>query len=267
MRELSDWTCEFGGLVIGRPGSPVSLVAVDGLLTLPDIRSSDLALVQRHGLWAGDDYMGGRTVTLTLEVYGRTDDEFARAITQVQAAFAPAMPEARFRFRFPGAAGGRTAFINARTRKRSGPLDLNFAYRVCNIIVELFATDPVIRSEQDREVKVTSAAGSAAAPVVRFTQRGSRVLLPRITVTNAVRPSLENVVTGERFAVDYTGSLVIDSAYNRVYSVGGNVDLAAKVSSDSVWPLYGPGTHFVRLTSTDTAKPAVARWSWADEWV
>jgi hypothetical protein len=84
MAELNDWTCEYNGLVMGEPDSAVSIVAVDGLLTLPEIRSSDLTLVQRHGLYAGDDYMNGRTVTVTLEVYGSTREEFTQALVNLR---------------------------------------------------------------------------------------------------------------------------------------------------------------------------------------
>lgn len=123
--ELSDWTCEFNGLVMGEPDSAISIVGVDGLLSLPDVRTSDLTLVQRNGLWAGRDYLNGRTVTLTLEVYGNTREEFTEALNALQAAFTPGIDESPFRFRFPGAAADQTAYVMARVRKRSAPLDLN----------------------------------------------------------------------------------------------------------------------------------------------
>jgi len=161
MAELDDWTCMYNGLVMGESDSPISIVAVDGLLTLPEIRSSDLTLVQRHGLYAGDDYMNGRTVTLTLEVYGSTRTEFTDALTAIQAAFMPGHEELPLTFRFPGVAADRTAYVMARPRKRSAPLDLNFASRVCNVLVELYSTAPYIFGDGQRTESVKS---SVTAP-------------------------------------------------------------------------------------------------------
>ena len=108
---LQPWTCRYSGLTMGATDSPIQLTAVDGLLSSPEIRSSDLELVQRDGLWAGDDYMSGRTVTLTLSVFGETPAEFTRALAQIQAAFEPGRAETQLQFRFPGLADDRPAAV------------------------------------------------------------------------------------------------------------------------------------------------------------
>ncbi|WP_328691149.1 hypothetical protein OG879_31410 [Streptomyces caniferus] len=287
MAELNDWTCEFNGLVMGEPDSPISIVAVDGLLTLPEVRTSDLTLVQRHGLYAGDDYLGGRTVTMTLEVYGSTREEFTDALTSVQAAFTLGT-ETAFRFRFPGAAADQTAYVMARCRKRSAPLDLNFANRVCNVAVELFATQPYILGDAAREVTVRSSvretqdgglkfpatmpftivAPSAPPPdpVARFRQYGSIAARPVITVTSASNPTLHDDVTKAWFSVAYSGSFSIDSAAEHVYDSRGN-DITGSVLNGSTWPEYRPGDHRLRLVHGDSLTQATAVLSWVDRWV
>ena len=288
MAQLSDWTCEFNGLVMGVPDSAISIVGVDGLLSLPDVRSSDLTLVQRDGLWAGRDYLNGRTVTMTLEVYGSTRGEFTEALNALQAALRPGIDELPFRFRFPGAAADQTAYVMARVRKRSAPLDLNFAYLTCNMVVEFFSTSPFIVGDAPRNVSVKSfkrekaptglvlpavvpwqieGQGPAPAdPVTRFTQFGSVEARPVVTITDGASPILVDDVTGEFFALDYDGTVVVDSAAMTVTNAQGG-DVSGFINVGSSWPEYGPGEHRLRLRSRDEYTTATADITWSDRWV
>ncbi|MFB8107284.1 hypothetical protein ACFC3O_31515 [Streptomyces sp. NPDC056007] len=265
MAELGDWTSEYNGLTIGAPGSAVSLAAVDGLLSLPDMRTADLTLVQRHGLYPGDDYMGGRAVTLTLEVYGRTAEEFTEALSAVYAAFRPTEAEKPLRFRFPGVAGGRTAFVNVRTRKRSAPLDLNFAYHVCNVAVELFATDPYIYGDA-LETFTLSSPWAGSDPKLRFRQIGSVPALPVIRLDNAQNILLTDEVTGRSFGLIYGGNAIIDSAAQRVTSDAGG-DFTGRVTPGSTWPEFEYGDHRLAMTSEATTRPTTAAITWRNRWV
>ncbi|QBZ73327.1 minor tail protein [Streptomyces phage RemusLoopin] len=288
MAELNDWTCEYNGLVMGEPDSAVSIVAVDGLLTLPEIRSSDLTLVQRHGLYAGDDYMNGRTVTVTLEVYGSTREEFTQALVNLQAAFMPGDIEKPLRFRFPGVAADQTGYVMARPRKRSAPLDLNFANMVCNVVVELYATSPYVYGDAPRESVVRSyereadmsgltfpaavpwlvkGSGEAPAdPITWLTQFGSVAARPQVVITAGASPTLWDDSTGQFFSVDWDGDIVIDSAGMTVTTTQGT-DITGLVKVGSVWPEFGPGLHRLRLTSRDEFTSARAVITWVDRWV
>jgi hypothetical protein len=285
---LNDWTCEYRGLVMGEPDSAISIVGVDGLLSLPDVRSSDLTLVQRNGLWPGTDYLNGRTVTMTLEVYGQNRDDFTGALNDLQAALMPGYDESPFRFRFPGAAADQTAYVMARVRKRSAPLDLNFAYLTCNMAVELFSTSPYIVGDAPRTETVKSykratvptgfippatvpwtiqAQGAQPDdPVTRFTQYGSVPALPTIAITHAASPVLVDDVTGLSFGVNHDGDLFIDSAAKTVTDSLGN-DVSGLISAGSTWPEFGPGEHRLRLRSRDEYTAATAVLTWSDRWV
>lgn len=259
MAELDDWTCEYGGLVIGVPDSAVSLAQVDGLLSLPEIRTSDLTLIQQHGLRPGDDYLGGRSVTLTLEVYDSDRDAYAKALNQVFAAFRPARPESPLRFRFPGLTADRTAYVMARPRNRGGTLDLAFAYGVATFTVELVATDPHLYGDQLRTARVTSAEPSLV------TQWGAVPARPVVAVTGARNPVLTNSSTGDHFGLTYTGAFTIDSAAERVTSDTG-ADLSGLITAGSVWPELSAGEHRLVLATADPA-PATAVLTWRDAWV
>lgn len=291
MAELSDWTCEYRGFVAGLPDSAVSIVAVDGLLSLPDVRASDTALVQRNGLWAGRDFMDGRTVTLTLEIYGRTREEFTAALNAVQVAFSPnvdSVEEFPFRLRFPGVAADQTAYVMARVRKRSAPLDLNFAYLTCNMVIELFATQPYIVGDVPRTVTVRSyrreevptgvvlpatvpwhvegQGPQPADPVSRFTQYGSVTARPVVEISGAAHPTLVDDVTGRFFAVDYAGPMLVDAAAETVTNAEGD-SIAGLITVGSSWPVLVPGEHRLRLRSRDEYTAATAVVTWSDRWV
>lgn len=266
MAELTDWTCEFDGLVMGAEDSAISIVGVDGLLSLPEIRSSDLALVQRHGLYAGDDYMNGRTITLTLEVYGTTREEFTAALSSLYAAFRPAEREKPLRFRFPGVAADTTAFVNVRPRKRSGPLDLNFAYMVCNVVVELYATDPHIYADE-LHVWNLSQPWAGSDPKLRFTYTGSVPALPLIKLTNAKDVTLTDEITGEWFGMtNLAGAITIDCETQRVYATSTGTDFTDRVTAGSTWPEYGFGEHRIAMTSLAVNSPTQAEFTYRDRW-
>ncbi|MFF7990333.1 hypothetical protein ACFZDG_11145 [Kitasatospora xanthocidica] len=246
--------------MIGAPDSALSLAGVDGLLSLPDVRSSDLVLIQREGRWPGDDILDGRPVTLTIEVYGRTPEEFSTAWATLTAAFRVGRPELPFRFRFPGIAAGETAFIKARPRKRGGSIDLSFAYGVSTVPIELYATDPKIYAESLRKATVSSRTG---APV--FVQRGSVPARPVVEITDAKNPVLRDELTGQTFGVAYTGSFTVDSAAEVVRSSAGG-DITGLVTPGSVWPEYEAGNHRLTLVSENTEVDATAVLTWREAW-
>ncbi|MFD5640739.1 hypothetical protein ACFWIP_02955 [Streptomyces anulatus] len=265
MAVLDDWTCEYRGLLMGAPDSPVSIVAVDGLLSLPEVRSSDLTLVQRHGLFPGDDYMNGRAVTLTLEVYAGDREEFTRALNAVSAAFLPGAPESALRFRFPGVAADQTALVMVRPRRRSAPLDLNFAMGVCNVVVELQATSPYILADEPRAEIVRSS--TTGAPLyTRFEAFGSVPGRPVFrTSIGSVNPRLSNEITGEFFAVEYSGPLYVDSERQVVLDVV-NQDISGYILDGSTWPEFRAGNQRLTLTHDDPASQINGWLDWREAW-
>jgi hypothetical protein len=105
-----------------------------------------------------------------------------------------------------------------------------------------------------------------ADPVTSLTQWGSVPARPTIVITDAASPVLHDDATGQRFAVAWNGGLVIDSASETVTTTEDD-DITGLVREGSVWPEYSPGTHRLRLTSSDEYTSARAVLSWADRWV
>lgn len=289
MAGLKRWTCSYGGLVIGAQGSAVQVSEVDGLLSLPDVRSADLELVQRHGLWAGTDYMGGRSLSLTLQLVADTPAGFSRAVTDVQAAFSPTASEKAFSFVFPGVAADAEAFVMVRPRKRSGVLTSRFVTGSVEMVVELFATDPYIYADQFQTITLRSAVRGVvdgglsvpftvpftversspgpSDPMARFFGRGSVPARPTIEFQDALNPIITDDVTGDYFGIAYSGSrFTVDSAAETVTDSDGN-DITSLVSAGSTWPEFRAGDHRLRLRHGDPFTEATAVLSWQDRWV
>ncbi|QDQ14320.1 hypothetical protein [Streptomyces spectabilis] len=196
-------------------------------LSLPDIRTNDITLIQRDGLWAGNDYMGGRTVALSLEVQAVNAEEFGAAVNLITQAFSPAIDgEARLSFQIPGLCNGRSAYINVRTRRRSAPLDASFARLSCAFEIELFATDPIVYASEE------SAATLRNGVPARFSVDGSRPVTPTITYSSVSDPKVLNALTGE-----------------------------------SVGATLAPGEHFLELSDPGAGAAASALIKFRDTWV
>jgi hypothetical protein len=230
-----DWTISFGPITIGDAETlpAVNFTNLD-VLSMPEIRSNDLTLIQRDGYWAGDDYMGGRTISLALEVQAKSVDEFNAANNLIARAFSPGVSgEIPFSFKIPGLANGREAYINARARRRSAPLDASFARLYCAYEVELFATDPIIYAAEETVVTIRN--GTPSGPPARISVEGSRTTSPKITFTNVVNPRIVNAITN--VGTTYTGS--------GTWTVDG--------------PNYIPGERFLVLSDTGTPKDGDGR--------
>jgi hypothetical protein len=237
---MLDWTLSYGPITIG---DAETLPAVNftnfDIASTPDIRTNDIALIQRDGLWAGDDYLGGRTVNLSLEVQAMDTAEFSAAVNLIMQAFSPGVAgETPLRFRIPGIANGREAYVNARTRKRSNPLDASFARLSCAFEIELFATDPAIYAVD--ETNITLKPGVLA----RITVDGSRSVQPYFLIDQMTNPTLTNAITGEVITFPGSGTW-----------------------TPSNTPTFEPGDTYMTLSKSGNHADAAGFLRWRDSWV
>ncbi|MFG3405637.1 hypothetical protein [Streptomyces sp. NPDC048142] len=240
---LLDWTISYGPLTIGDAETlpAVNFTNFDPL-TMPDIRTNDVTLIQRDGLWAGDDYMGGRTIALSLEVQALTPDEFNSSVNLIMRAFSPGVDgETPLTFQIPGLCNGRAASINARTRKRSAPLDASFARLSCAFEIELFATDPVITAVDTTSITLKKGVTS------RISVDGTRSITPHLaTGVKVTDPKLTNAVTGDVHNITGSGTFTIPVAQR---------------------PSFTPGDHYLTMTDSGTDPTGQVWLTMRDEWI
>jgi hypothetical protein len=279
-----DWQAEFRGLALG-DGSPYDLVAVSGLLDLPEVRAADRALLRRHGLLPGDDFLGGRAVAVTLEVQEDDPAAFGRALDDLLAAFRVGPSEEPFVFQFPGVAGGGRRLLHARTRKRSAPLDLSFLYGTARVEVELFATDPRIYDATERTSASTlpSAGGgwnfdlTFPATFGAVSQGGAIVAMNDGTFPSppvfridgpVVNPRMENLATGEvldLFIELAAGEFLVLDTEARTVLLGGTASRYSRLSATSTWWDLEPGRNDVTFRAS-TPSSASLSMTWRSAW-
>ena len=265
-----DWTFTYNGLTIGGDGSPYQITQLTGLHDSPEIRTSDQTRARAHGLFAGTDLLGGRSLMAEIEVVAPHPDEtvwsdFSQALVPGQGDELPLV------FQIPGVAGGIAVEVGARVRRLSLPVDRSYFFGHGSAAVEFVATDPRIYSQAATTQTVSQASVSGTGLVFPITfplSFGGAVSGGQFVANNAgefaapwtatisgpiVNPVLENVTTGQTVA--FTGSLttgetlVISSIDHSILFNGTASRYSWLVVGSSWWELV-PGDNTVRLAGT-----------------
>lgn len=281
----ADWQIEFGGLLIG-DGTPYSIAQVQGLLEIPELRTADRQRLRRHGLTPGDDFLNGRSVTLTLEVFGETQEAFVLAVHDLQTALAPTTDASPLHFQIPGVATGVKAFVSCRARRVSAPIDLDFFYRIPVWVIEFFATDPLVYSaiEYSYVSNLPSGGGGLnfnAEPDFTFgavsvggtilaTNAGTFNSSPTFRIDGPVTdPRIENVTTGQTLAFVGTvpsGDFLMLNVETRTVLLSGTASRYSWLAVGSEWWELVPGVNEVSFRAS-TPTSATMTMTWRSAWV
>lgn len=276
---LADWTMTFNGLTVG-DGTPFELARIEGLADQPDLRTSDRTRLRRHGMLPGDDFLGGRSILLQLEVFGATDADFATNLEELKLALAPGEVEQALRFAIPGVAVGGQRRVDARPRRLALPIEDRFFYRQPIVTVELFATDPRIYDDAEQTIATTlpSAGGGLTFPATFPLLFGAVAVGGSIFANNVgnfpapwtaridgpcSNPSIENVATGEKlgFTIDLlTGESLFVDTDARTVLLGGTANRFNALTTPE-WFDLDPGTTELRFRAvTGTTAQLTATW-------
>lgn len=266
MTITADWQVEFHGLAMG-DGTAYDFVNYEGF-GIPEVIGSDVEILGRHGLAAGDDRVGGRFFELSFEVDGSGDTLDAK-LAALGLAFAPGVVESPLNFRLPGVAGGGIRRINCRARGGFAPIGLERAFAgLAEVVVPLAATDPRIYDETltTTVAPMTSTTGGMAWPIVwprvwgttasgivTATNAGNFATGAVLTITGPVtNPRIENMTSGETLAVTLVvadgATLVIDTA-SRTVLLNGTASRYSTLTVDSRWWDLAPGANQIRYAA------------------
>ena len=69
---LDLYSFAFNGFVFGGANSPFQILSVEGLEALPQIRNQDDNRGYFDGMFSGNDFYGGRTITITVNTFGNS---------------------------------------------------------------------------------------------------------------------------------------------------------------------------------------------------
>jgi len=281
----ADWEAEYQSFAFGGD-SAFALAQLDGIVSLPDVNSGDSGRLIRHGLHAGDDYLTGRTVTITMEVYGATDAALETSIQNLLTAFKPGESESGLVFQIPGVANGNKFLLWSRPRRRAVPINLEWFHRVPVITIEMAATDPRLyaAAESTQGLGLPTAGGGMEfneVPNITFgtTSTGGEETLnnagtfktsPVFKITGPVTdPRLVNVTAGKTFHWEGTVSsgdfLLVDMGTRTVLLNGTASRYSGLTGASEFWDL-SPGDSSVQYRAAAyTASTATA--TWRSAWV
>lgn len=285
-----DWQASYNGLDIGA-GTPYTLVqGIDGLTSMPDLRTGDQTLFRRHGLIPGDDFLEGRSVTVRIRVSEPDPVEFSTALQALTAAFTPGQDESPMVFQIPGVAGGGTRRIICRPRRMAMPVGENWSLGMAVATIQLDASDPRIYDDTEQAVGTTLAVatGGHAWPQVWNMNWGGAFSNGSVTVENTgafttgwtatitgpvTNPSIENVDTGQRlvFAADgglvlSLGDILVVDSETRTALLGGTQSRYNTIAAPVSWWDLPPGLTQFRFRGTTSDTPTMTI-SWRSAWI
>ena len=281
-----DWEAEFRGLLMG-PDTAYEIQGIEGLLSLPDVSSSDQGRLRRHGQRAGDDFLQGRTVTITLEVFGADTQAFALAIDRLDQALRPCVTEEPLVFQVPTVALGAKIQVGARVRRSDIPVDTVFFYNRQTITVEFDCTDPrrysntvntassslpsdtgglTFDADPDFSFGLATSGGGLSAP-----NAGSFPTPVTFRIDGPVTsPNIVNNATSARLHLKgltlLTGQWIILDSESRTVLLNGTADRYFYLTSDSTWWDLEPGSNSMSYAASASTTSTLAA-TWRSAWV
>lgn len=272
-----DYEIEFNGQQIGG-ASNISVVSFTPFEN-PEMRVSDFARPLDDGLFPGNDYYGGKSFILEMEV-----DSGWTGVRAALAAFQTS-DEMPIVFQLPTI--GKLQ-INCRVRRRSSlPIDIGYVVGSSTTVsVEFFATDPRVYSLTKHTSVATLAAstagltfdatpnfvfGGATSSTVVVDNAGTYATHPLIVITGAIdNPVLENVTSGK--LLQFAGSLASGDTLsvdflNRTVILNGTASRYSWVVDSSAWWDLAPGNNSIRLGGSAGSPVPTATISWYDAFV
>jgi len=138
---LNYYSFAFNGFVFGGTNSPYQILSVDGLESLPNIRNQDDNRGYADGMFTGNDFLSGRTVTITINTFASTGYSAQANFNLLQAALLP-QTSGTTPLQFQLSAAGGLQRLNARVRTNKTVVDPNYTYGYITSQYTFFCADP-----------------------------------------------------------------------------------------------------------------------------
>lgn len=266
---LANYQFQFGSYVFGGSNSVTQIDEVDGLESLPEVRTQDDNRGYNDGMFSGRDFYSGRTITLTMKTFAGNGNNAQQNFRLLQAAMLP-QTSGTTTLTFQLSTTDSEKIIQARVRTRQTLIDPNYTYGYIRSQYTLFCPDPAYYSSTlktgtmapqtplgrtyDRIYNLIYGGGSLINSLA-VVNAGWATTYPTITINGPIKnPTLGNVTTGQYMTINYsltnTDSLVID-LYQKLITLNG-VSARNLLAGNSTWFGAPPGTSNFYFTGTQT---------------
>ena len=266
---LNFYSFAFNGYVFGGQGSVHQVLAVDGLEALPGIRVQDDNRGYFDGMFSGNDFLGGRTLTITILTTAGGGFSAQYNYNLLQQALQP-QSSGTTPLQFQLSPAGALQRVNARVRSNATTVDPDYTYGYIRSTFTFFCPDPKYYDDtlQTASLSVSSALGRTYNRVYNLlynyglyptdttiTNNGWATTYPTITLTgpftNAVLGNAtQSLYIGLNGSFSNTDTVVIDLDQRTVTKNG----YAARnlLSGGSNWFSAPPGTSKFYFTAIGT---------------
>lgn len=263
------YSFSFNGQTFGGAGSPYQILSVDGLEGLPDIRNQDDNRGYNDGMFTGQDFLSGRTITIIFNTFGSGATSAQTNFNTIQQALLPQRSGTTpLYFKLPNVAGDQ--YVGARVRGLRTTIDPNYTYGYITSQVTFFCPDPNIYDSTLQSANLVLGTGlgrvynrvynllynsGAGSPTVTITNSGWATTYPVITFNGPItNPTIGNVTQGLYMFFNATfvdvDSVVIDT-YNKQVTLNGNPARNLLLSS-SKWFSASPGANQIYFAGSGT---------------
>jgi len=280
----ASYSFSFNGLTFGGSATPYQILSVDGLEGIPQIRNQDDNRGYADGMFSGQDFLGGRNITITFLTLATSGGNSAQTnLNLIQNALLPQTSGTTPLYFLLPPSGEQ--FINARVRSFVTTVNPEYTYGYITSQVTFFCPNPTYYNSTlqtgvlgisnplgrtyNRVYNLNYGGGSTSA-TTPVTNNGRWTAYPTITLNGPIiNPILGNTTQNKylsfRGSYANTDILVVD-LYNKLVTLNGVT--ARNLLTSGEWFSAPVGTTQFYLTGTGTV-PGItsATVSWYDTFI
>ena len=202
---LSPYQFAFNDFTFGA-GTVYSVIDVDGIASLPPLRTQDDNRGYVDGAYSGRDFYDGRTITFNIVTFGdssHTAQYYYRALKTALAPQQIGSPGNLSTFQFRLDSGDTLKTMAGRVRANETVIDADYTYGYIQSLITLYFPDPryydnTVQTATGSTVSVANAGWASTCPIITIASPGASG-----TIYNGMDTmAFANVNTGANLVID-----------------------------------------------------------------
>jgi phage-related protein len=265
---LTFYQFSFNGFAFGS-GTPYSVLSVDGLESLPEMRVQDSDRGFNDGMFTGQDFYSGRHLTFDLLITSGNGNSAFQNFNLLQAALIP-QTSGTSTLNFQLSVDDAPQTMQVRVRNRRAKVDPEYTFGYIQVQIQAFAPDPRYYNQATNTIVLspTVASGRTYNRTYNLTygggsqtqtqtvlNSGSVATGPVVTITGpGSNLTIGNLTTNQYLTLNYTASasdvFVLD-LQNKTVTLNGT-PARNFLSGLSQWFMANPGVNQFYFNGTGT---------------